>query len=449
MPANRLCFVNTSVHDRITGLFFRHVECDVCLNVSSHDEARHRTSSAEKNAQMTLKERFIARSQPLIMHPAVFLAGFLLVGLLFAMQQWVGMHVWYRRFHISIFLIASGWALQYLLWGILCWILWFWLGTTLQRASWKYLLLRILPLSILMAVLVEAALVAAVPQLPISTHPMTFWERLDFDLTDEFLGNMAIFWAAFLVFRAIGYYEESRQKERALSQLAVELTRAQMHALRMQINPHFLFNTMNSISSLMQTDIGAADDMLEKLSSMLRISLERGSKQMISLGEEIEFIEMYLALQDRRYAGRVRQEISVEPQLYDALVPSMLLQPLVENAYVHGLSRVLEDGAIEIRASRENDHLVITVRNTGVGLAASSSQRAAGTGVGLSNIRNRLHLHFKQDHSLALREIATNLVQVDVSMPLIFSESHESTLLRYGASLIGSSVDADPLKETS
>lgn len=382
---------------------------------------------------MTWKERFKARSQPIIMHPAVFLAGFLLIGLLFAMQQWVGMHMWYRRFRISFLLIAGGWALQYLLWGLLCWILWFWLGTTLQKAGWKYILLRILPLSILMSVLVETALVAALPQLPISTHPMTFWERLDFDLTDEFLGNMAIFWAAFLVFRAIGYYEESRQKERALSQLAVELTRAQMHALRMQINPHFLFNTMNCISSLMQTDIAAADDMLEQLSSMLRISLERGSRQMISLGEEIEFIEMYLALQDRRYAGLVQQEISVEPQLYDALVPAMLLQPLVENAYVHGLSRLTENATLEIRASREDSHLVITVRNSGIGLTAPDDQRAAGTGVGLSNIRNRLELQFKQDQSFMIREIAPNLVQVDLSIPLMFSESPERALLRYGA----------------
>lgn len=386
---------------------------------------------------MSFKERFKARSQPLIMHPVVFLAGFLLVGLLFAIQQWVGIHMWYRRIQISLLLLAGGWELQYFLWGVLCWTLWFWLGATLQKANWKYLLFRLLPLSILMSVVVEVVLVAAFPQLPISSRPMSFWERLDFDLTDEFLGNIAIFWAAFLVFRAIGYYEESRQKERALSQLAIELTRAQMQALRMQINPHFLFNTMNSISSLMQTDIAAADDMLEQLSSMLRVSLERGSKQMIVLREEIEFIEMYLALQERRYAGRVRQEVSVEPQLYDALVPAMLLQPLVENAYVHGLSRITENASIEIRASRAENHLLISVRNTGLGLAGCD-QRGAGTGVGLSNIKNRLQLHFNQDQSIDIREVAPNLVQVDVSIPLIFSDSQENTLLQYDGSLIGS-----------
>jgi len=383
---------------------------------------------------MTLLERFRARSQPLIMHPVLFNAGFLAVGFLFAIQQWVGVHMWYKRFQVSFLMVAAAWELQYLLWGVFCWILWFWLGSTLQKANWRYILLRLFPLSILMSVVVEVVLVGVFPQFPISSHPMTFWERLDFDLTDEFLGNMAIFWSAFLVFRALGYYEESRQKERALSLLAIELTQAQMQALRMQINPHFLFNTMNSISSLMQTDIAAADDMLEQLSSMLRVSLERGSKQMISLGEEIEFIEMYLALQDRRYAGRVQQEISVEPQLYDALVPAMLLQPLVENAYVHGLSRITDNAMLEIRASREASRLVVTVRNSGLGLAVPVDQKNCGTGLGLNNIKNRLQLHFNQDQNMSIREIEPNLVQVDLSIPLIFSDSPEKTLLRYGAS---------------
>lgn len=368
------------------------------------------------------------------MHPAVFIAGFLLVGLLFATQQWVGLRVWYSRIQISILPLAGGWELQYFLWGVFCWTLWFWLGTTLQKARWNYILFRILPLSVLMSVVVELALVMAFPQFPIGSHPMTLWQRLDFDLTDEFLENMAIFWSAFLAFRALGYYEESRQKERALSQLAVQLSQAQMQALRMQINPHFLFNTMNSISSLMQTDVVAADQMLEQLSSMLRISLERGSRQMIRLGEEIEFTEMYLSLQDRRYAGRIRQELSLDPQLYDALVPAMLLQPLVENAYVHGLSRIAEGGTLEIRAVREQNHLRITVRNSGMGLLPADQQNVGGTGLGLNNVRSRLQLHFDQDQSVDIREVSSNMVQVDVSIPLILSDSSEQALLRYSVS---------------
>jgi len=383
---------------------------------------------------MTLKDRFKARSRPLIMHPAIFIGGFLVIGLLFATQQWVGMEVWYGKMRISPLLVAAAWDLQYGLWGVCCWILWFWVGPRLQKADLPYLLSRILPLSVVLSVGVEMALAASFPQFPSSSKPMTFWQRLDFGLTDEFLSNMAIFWLVILAFRALGYYEESREKERALSQLAVELTQAQMQALRMQINPHFLFNTMNSISSLMQTDVRGADCMLEQLSSMLRITFERGSKQMIRLGEEVEFIELYLALQDRRYAGRVRQDVSIEPQLYDAMVPAMLLQPLVENAYVHGLSRINTGGVLEIHASSVRQRLLLTVRNSGVGLKPAPEHGAGRTGVGLNNIRNRLELHFKTDQALKIREVAPNVVQVDVSMPLVFSNAREKTLVGYDAS---------------
>lgn len=383
---------------------------------------------------MALSDKFKDRSHPLIVNPALLLSGFLLVGFLFAIQQWVGYRIWYRSVSISILLVVTAWEVQYLAWGVLSWALWFWLGAKLQKAGWKYLVFRILPLSILMSVCVEMILVAAFPQFPMSKHPLSFWQRLDFDLTDEFLGNMAIFWSAFLVFRALGYYQESRQKERALSHLAVELTQAQMQALRMQINPHFLFNTMNSISGLMQTDVAAADTMLEQLSSMLRISLDRGSKPMIPLGDEMEFIEMYLALQDRRYAGRVRQDISIEPQLYDAMIPSMLLQPLIENAYVHGLSRINTDGVLEIRVRREKDRLAITVRNSGVGLNTPAESTQQRSGIGLSNIQSRLHLHFNEEQSLTIREVPPNLVQVDLSIPLIFSNSQEKKLVAYGIS---------------
>lgn len=383
---------------------------------------------------MSFWGRFKDRSHPIIMHPAVFISGFLLVGFLFAIQQWVGLRMWYRNVSISVLLLAAAWELQYLAWGVLCWALWFWLGPKLQKAGWKYLTFRILPLSVLMSVGVEMILVAAFPQFPMSRRPLTFWQRLDLDMTDEFLGNMAIFWSAFLAFRALGYYQESRQKERDLSQLAVELTQSQMQALRMQINPHFLFNTMNGISSLMQTDIAAADTMLEQLSGMLRISLDRGSRPMIRLGEEVEFIEMYLALQDRRYGGRVRQKLCVDPQLYDALVPSMLLQPLAENAYVHGLSRISTEGVLEIRAKRDRNRLAIMVRNSGLGLRSSAEPRQSRHGIGLTNIRNRLQLQFSEEQSLTIREVAPDLVQVDVSIPLIFSNQTDKVLVEYGAS---------------
>ena len=162
---------------------------------------------------------------------------------------------------------------------------------------------------------------------------MSYWKRFEFQLQAEFIDSMVLFGAPSLSFAGINYYQRFREKEKATAQLEVQLANAKLAALRMQLNPHFLFNAMNSISSLMRTDVDEADNMLEQLSSLLRISLERGNVQLIPLHEEMDFIEVYLSMQDRRYAGRVKRDISIDSELHDALVPAMFLQPLVENAY--------------------------------------------------------------------------------------------------------------------
>jgi LytS/YehU family sensor histidine kinase len=221
-----------------------------------------------------------------------------------------------------------------------------------------------------------------------------------------------------------------------MSELAVELAEARMMALRMQINPHFLFNTMNAISSLMYSDVHAADRMMEQLSNMLRVSLARGSKQLITLQEEMEFIEMYLTLQDIRSSGRVRQEIEIDPHLHDAQIPAMLLQPIIENAYVHGLSKVSDDGFIEIVAKAERDMIEIIVRNSGSGLAASEQNGTQGAGIGLSNIKSRLRLHYGERAHLQLKEAGPDVVEVRMRFPLTFAASSELTVLPGGDSRI-------------
>ena len=358
------------------------------------------------------------------MHFIPFLGSFLLVGLLFSLQQWLGARVWYPKEDVQLPMVIAGWELQYFLWGTVCWLLWRWMGDRLQNAGWRFILFALVPFSVVVGIGVEMALAAA--NFPHSHTPLSFWQRLDFSLAEEFLENTAIFWAAYVIVRAMGHYKESRQRERDMSDLAMELTEARMAALRMQINPHFLFNTMNSISSLMYSDVRAADAMLEQLSSMLRVSLERGSRQMIRLREEMEFAEMYLALQDLRSAGRVRQEICIAPHLYDALVPTMLLQPLIENAYVHGLSKVSDGGHLKIAAEEFSGRLKITVQNSGVGLRKDRIQGGDGSGIGLANIRNRLRLHYGDDSWLDMREIAAGVVEVTMSIPLIYTTSHES-----------------------
>jgi LytS/YehU family sensor histidine kinase len=182
----------------------------------------------------------------------------------------------------------------------------------------------------------------------------------------------------------------------------------------------------------MRPDVAAADLMLEQLSRLLRITLHRGEAQFIPLSDEMEFIEMYLAMQDRRYAGRVRQQMSVDPHVHDAIVPTMILQPIVENAYAHGLSRLSSNGLLSIEASSQGSSLRLSVTNTGIGLRAAE-QKATGTGVGLANVRDRLRMHYGVNHSFSISELEGSLVQVVMTLPLRFSEHPIEQTTGYGA----------------
>lgn len=370
------------------------------------------------------------RPDPVFMHPVVFIGASALLGVLFALQEWNGMRQW--SYHVRLRLLLEAWGLQYFLWGLICWILWWWMGDRLQQANLPFILTRVLPLSIGSSVAEEMLWVLCFPHLPLNHPHMTYWPRLGFYLAGDLVDSLVIFWCAFLLFRGIGYYQQLREKEAAAAELRTQLAQAQVRALRMQLNPHFLFNTMNSISSLMQTDIGAADTMLEQLSSLLRITLERGEVQLINLSDEMEFVEMYLSMQDLRFTGRIRHEISVEPELYDALVPAMLLQPLIENAYTHGLSKLQKNGQLVVVAHREDSMLKISVTNSGLGLDRGVSNGDRRQGVGIANVKNRLRLHYGNEQTFAMEERDQGSVHVAVSLPLQFSKRQTGIVPGYG-----------------
>jgi two-component system, LytTR family, sensor kinase len=362
------------------------------------------------------------------MHPAVFISASVLLGEMFALEEWVDMRLWSEP--ISLMLLLKGWGLQYLLWGTLCWLLWWRMGERFQLAQWPYVVTRILPISIVTCIVEEMLWVLCFPNAPLNHPHMAYWPRLAFYLDAEFITSMVIFWSAFFLFRGVGYYQQLREKDAAAAELRTQLAHAQVRALRMQLNPHFLFNTMNSISSLMQTDVPTADLMLEQLSSLLRITLERGEVQLIPLSDEIEFIETYLTMQGLRFAGRIQQNILVEPDLHDALVPAMLLQPLIENAYTHGLSKLESDGLLALTARRQNANLTITVLNSGLGLR--SSNNGSRQGVGLANVKDRLRMHYGDNQSFAIEEVGQRQVQVTIMFPLQFAEIQIGTFAGYG-----------------
>jgi two-component system LytT family sensor kinase len=370
------------------------------------------------------------RAHPLLMHPIVFIGAWGALGCLFALQEWMNLRHWGYKIGIGIEL--ESWGAEFLIWGILSWSMWRVLGPFIQNASLGAVLTRILPLSVVVCAVKEMIWVLSFPGLPLNKPHMPYFTRLQFHFNADAMDDMVIFWCCFLLIRGLGYYQRSRESESIAAQLEVQLANARLSALRMQLNPHFLFNAMNSISSLMRTDVDAADEMLEQLSSLLRITLERGSVQKIPLRDEIDFVEVYLSMQDRRYCDRVRRSISVDPELHDALVPAMLLQPIVENAYVHGLSKIEKDGKLSIEARKHQNHLLFTVVNSGVGLTGDS-QNPVGHGVGISNLRSRLQLHYGEDCRFEILELDSTHVEVRIELPVQFAIARVAPMKRFGA----------------
>ncbi|HVT99449.1 MAG TPA: histidine kinase [Acidobacteriaceae bacterium] len=368
--------------------------------------------------------------RPLFMHPAVFIGSSVLVGLLFALQEYLNARRW--GYKIALLFLTEMWGMQFLLWGVICWMLWRFLRSFVVNAGIGALLTRMLPLSIVLSVVEEMIWVVFFPRVPIDRPPMDYWHRFTFQLNAEFVDSMAIFWCAFIVIRGVAYYQKFREKETTAARLQVQLVQARLAALRMQLNPHFLFNAMNSISSLMRTDVNAADTMLEQLSSLLRITLERGDVQLVPLHKEVEFVEIYMAMQQQRYGGKVSQTLSVEPELHDALVPALILQPIVENAYVHGVSRCRENADLAIDIRRDGKRLKMSVVNSGNGLTPERVEPDR-RGVGLANVRDRLRLHYGERGSLSVREVGVGRVNVTIALPLQMDGNGTEEAARFDA----------------
>jgi two-component system, LytTR family, sensor kinase len=191
---------------------------------------------------------------------------------------------------------------------------------------------------------------------------------------------------------AVYYHARFREREQAAEQLAAGLAEARLQALKMQLHPHFLFNTLNAISALIPQEAQPARRMVARLGDLLRTALEQEATQEVSLREELEFLEPYLEIEQTRLGDRLSVEFQVEPAALDARVPHLVLQPLVENAIRHGVAPRSGPGIVRISASAEDGSLILHVRNTG-GASRDGSSREPG-GRGLANVRSRLeHLY--------------------------------------------------------
>ena len=219
-----------------------------------------------------------------------------------------------------------------------------------------------------------------------------------------------------LVHYALKYYSRYQEGRVRASQLETRLAQAQLQALKMQLQPHFLFNTLHSISTLVQEDPAAAEAMIARLSELLRLSLENNGVQQVPLSKELEFIESYLGIEQIRFEDRMQVRFDIDPETLDAQVPNLILQPLVENAIHHGIGGGHGD-RIEIRSRHADGKLILQVLDNGPGLGDPNASVQPGKGLGLANTRARLETLYGKSHDFVVRGASNGGVEAAIFIP--------------------------------
>ena len=235
-----------------------------------------------------------------------------------------------------------------------------------------------------------------------------------------FATQFVTFWAIVGATWTVTYANLSRERELRASQLKTRLASARLEALKMQLHPHFLFNTLNSILPLVFRDGDAASRTVVRLADLLRLSLQNETSDLLPLRKEIELLQVYLEIQQTRFQDRLTVELDVAPDVGDALVPNLILQPLVENAIKHGIAARPGAGRVEVRVRKEGGRLSLAVRDDGPGPPAGG-RRGGGEGVGLRNTRDRLELLFGDDHAFSFDGAPGRGCVVGLSIPLAFA----------------------------
>lgn len=274
----------------------------------------------------------------------------------------------------------------------------------LERKRWRLALAVHLPACLAFSVL-HSGLYA------IACHA---WNDAGGTLFYRFHPNLLTYWAFVGFTQAFDYFRKYQERER-------EITRLQLEMLKAQMQPHFLFNALHTISAMMHADVRRADRMLSRLSALLRMTLGTIGRQEVRLAEEIAYVEAYLDIERERFGERLEMRVTVAPETLDAQVPALLLQPLVENSVRHGFASPATDASISIAASRDGDRLVLTVADNGRGLP-----EALREGVGLGNTRMRLAQLYGDDQSMNLEPRTPAGVLVTVVIPFHTARESES-----------------------
>ena len=358
------------------------------------------------------------RRRRLWLETAIIFAAWTIFGLLLANQSYVQAALGGRQMPVWVALRPG--LMEALLWSLTT-IAIFWLARRFPIERGR--VLRGIAVHLVAAVVIALArsgvMVVLGWYLP--------WVRTR-NFTIQFWGTSSQNFLFYALLLGIGhlllYYRRYREREQAAEQLARGLTEARLQALKMQLQPHFLFNTLHAISALIPPEAKPARRMLARLGDLLRTTLEHEEKQEVTLREELAFLQPYLEIEQARLEDRLTVVMNIAPETLDARVPHLILQPLVENAIRHGIAARIEPGKVEISATRGPDgrFLQLEIRDDGLGVDRDVEARPR-RGVGLTNIRSRLEQLYRGEHRFKLENQAAGGVLVQITLPFRRSDT--------------------------
>jgi LytS/YehU family sensor histidine kinase len=246
-----------------------------------------------------------------------------------------------------------------------------------------------------------------------AAHPFQ-WDDVFSSLSRYVDYGIMIYWILILFRQAIGYYRQVQQQALLKAELEAELNLAQLRALKMQLQPHFLFNTLNGISVLVRKNPDAACSMIARLADLLRMTLENTGSQEVPLEQELKTLGCYLEIEQMRFADRLKVSMAIDNETRGAFVPNLILQPLVENALLHGVAKQRGPATITIRSGRRNGTLTLEVEDTGPGVPERGTVRE---GIGISNTRSRLEQLYAGRYTFSVENAAPAGARATITLP--------------------------------
>lgn len=344
------------------------------------------------------------------------------LGLLLALRAYLPYIYWGDTEKYNFQRMGIPHIINYVFWGMLVPIVYYFTQKyPLIELSQKRVAFKAILVSIIIALAHESLtnIIWLVPLHVLGLEKITS-ERMDYvigSLPSAIISRLIEYWILFFIFAALSYYKKYKDKQIELAKLESQLSNAELNALRLQLHPHFLFNTLNTISSLMEINIKDAQKIVSKLGLLLRTLLDKERENFIPLHEELNFIKSYLDIEQVRFHDRLRIQYDIAEDTLEVPVPALILQPLVENAIKHGFAKQTGPGIITLTSNKVNNYLEWSVKDDGNG-SAYALEILLQSGIGLKNVKERLELLYGEAAIFSITTAPGAGFEVQLRLPI-------------------------------